>query len=276
MQPSKANPRPFGDNEAVATGTPLNLDPAPFDKSILDDTAHRPWPMPQQPWVMTQTWNNLLFAHWKISASILRQLVPSAFELDLFDGEAWLAVVPFYMTNVGVRWMPPVPGTSQFAELNVRTYVRVNDKPGVFFFSLDAESTLAVWTAYGVLNLPYFTATMEVKTDDDVAYVSRRAGQPRRGLSARYRPVGPVFPPQPGSIEYFLTERYCLYALTHGGLPYRLDIHHRRWPLQAAECVFTDVSVAGSFGISTRAPDLLHFARRQDVVAWPPERIGGS
>src|SRR4051812_7913481 len=111
-----------------------------FDRSILDAVAHRPWPLPDRPWVMTQTWHDLLFAHWPMKASDLRPKVPAAFELDLFDGAAWVAVVPFHMTNVAPRGVPALPWLSDFPELNVRTYVRVGNRSGIYFFSLDADS----------------------------------------------------------------------------------------------------------------------------------------
>ena len=114
-----------------------------FNRTILDETSHRPWPMPARPWLMTQTWLDLLFAHWPLDPRALRDKVPEQFVLDLFDGLAWVGVVPFSMSNVGPRGVPSLPGISAFPELNVRTYVRVADRPGVFFFSLDAGSAVA-------------------------------------------------------------------------------------------------------------------------------------
>ena len=123
-----------------------------FDFGILQDTAHRPWPMPQGPWVMTQSWNDLLFAHWAVPPSLIAAKLPPGLELDLFDGRAWIAVVPFWMSNVTPRGVPPLPGLSTFPELNVRTYVTVGGKrPGVFFFSLDADQSARRGRARGVL-----------------------------------------------------------------------------------------------------------------------------
>jgi uncharacterized protein len=118
-----------------------------FDYGILNLVAHRPWPMPETPWVMTQTWHDLLFAHWPIPPLQLLPLVPAGFELDLFQGDAWIGIVPFRMTNVAPRFIPSLTGISTFPELNVRTYVRVADKPGIYFFSLDAGSRTAVLAA---------------------------------------------------------------------------------------------------------------------------------
>jgi uncharacterized protein YqjF (DUF2071 family) len=226
---------------------------------------------------MTQSWNSLLFAHWRVGPSQMRRLVPAAFDLDLFDGDAWLGVVPFYMTNVGFRGAPPLPWLSAFAELNVRTYVRVNERPGVYFFSLDAGRRLAVAAARTFLNLPYFSAAMRFeRRGASVQYHSRR----RRGAGefrARYEPAGSPLVPSAGSLEYFLTERYCLYHQDRQGRPYRLEIHHRPWSLQVARAEIALNTMAAASAIALDgSPAFLHFAERQDAVAWAPTRLSGS
>ena len=229
--------------------------------------------MSDAPWVMTQTWHNLLFAHWPAGVRQLREKVPREFELDLFDGEAWVGVVPFHMTNVAPRGVPSLPWISEFPEVNVRTYVRVGDRPGVYFFSLDADSRLAVRAAKTLLNLPYYSAAIRTTCQDDsIEYNSRRGdGHADARLSVSYRPVGPAFHPIPGTLEYFLTERYCLYNLDSSRAPYQLEIHHPRWALQPAEAKFECNTLAAAAGLSLadRKP-LLHFSKRQDMVAWAP------
>jgi uncharacterized protein YqjF (DUF2071 family) len=246
-----------------------------FNTEILRIVDHRPWAMPDAPWAMTQTWTDLLFAHWPMDAAQLRAKVPAAFELDLFDGRAWIAVVPFSMTNVAPRGVPSLPWVSEFPELNVRTYVRVGDRPGVYFFSLDAGSTVAVQAARTLLNLPYYTASMTVGgAGDDVQYHSTRHGDPPAEFGASYGPTGPAFVSTEGSLEYFLTERYCLYHVDHRGAPYRLEIHHPPWSLQPARAHITQNTMAISSGIDLpEQTPLLHFARRQDAVAWLPSRL---
>ena len=244
-----------------------------FNDRILEETAHRPWPMPSGRWVMTQTWNDLLFAHWPIDARAVRERVPASFELDLFDGEAWLGIVPFHMTNVAPRFVPALPWVSAFPELNVRTYVRVGDKPGVYFFSLDAGNSVAVGAARTLLNLPYYTAEMAATpAAGEIQYQSRREGNPAAQFQAAYRGLGSPRPPRPGTLEYFLTERYCLYAVNHRNVAYRLDIHHPPWPLESAEAQITANTMADAAGIRlpSMAP-LLHFAKRQDMVCWAPD-----
>jgi uncharacterized protein len=245
-----------------------------FDAGIVTIAAHRPWRMPDSPWVMTQTWRDLLFAHWRVDADALRAKVPAAFPLDLFDGKAFVGVVPFRMTNVAPRGVPSLPGISEFPELNVRTYVSVDDKPGVYFFSLDAGNALAVRTARALLNLPYFKAAMSVTPIADVfAYQSRRDLDGAEFV-ATYGPAGDTFVPARGTLEYFLTERYCLYNVDRRGRPYRMDIHHPLWTLQPARATLTRNMIARASGIALpEEPPLLHFSARQDMVAWAPTGI---
>jgi uncharacterized protein YqjF (DUF2071 family) len=246
-----------------------------FNYSILQEVAHRPWPVPERAWLMTQTWHDLLFAHWPVARSALRLLVPSAFDLDLFDGEAWIGVVPFHMTNVAPRGVPSLPWVSAFAELNVRTYVRVGSRAGIYFFSLDAGNPVAVQIARNLLNLPYHTASMTAtRTAGAIEYRSTRRADPSTRFDALYQPSGPAFAATEGSLAHFLTERYCLYHLDHRGAPCRLDIHHPPWPLQPASATIVRNTLADANGV--RLPDqdpLLHFVGRQDMVAWMSERL---
>ena len=243
-----------------------------FDERIFDEVAHRPWPTPGRPWVMTQTWHDLLFAHWPVAPGRLRELVPAAFELDLFDGDAWLGIVPFRMTNVAPRGVPSLPWFSRLAELNVRTYVRAGGRGGVYFFSLDASRRAAVYAARLALNLPYHPAAMTVAVDGGtIRYWSERRRRPNAAFEGTARTTTPGRPAPPGSLEAFLTERYCLFNLDGRQRPYRLDIHHRPWRLQAAEVEIARNTMASAAGVAL--PDvapLVHVSARQDMVAWWP------
>src|SRR5262249_21963745 len=182
-------------------------------EEILQIADHRPFSLPHRPWVMRQTWNDLLFAHWPLTPELLRPLVPQQLALDLFEGSAWVAVTPFHMSDVRTRALPAPPWLSAFPELNVRTYVVYRGTPGVFFFSLDAGRLLAVWGArYGYF-LPYPHAHMRVKVSgDEIAYSSRRlCGSVE--FRGHYRPISPPRPREKGSVEHFLTERYCLFTV---------------------------------------------------------------
>jgi uncharacterized protein len=249
--------------------------PHDFNYDGVGDTAHRQWTTPARPWLFTQTWRDLLFAHWAVQPQHVRPHIPSAFELDLYDNEAWVGVVPFHMSNVSPRGVPSIPWLSAFPEVNVRTYVRVGDKPGVFFFSLDAASAVAVRAARVLLNLPYYLADMTITTRADgvVDFSSTRRAD-KAELVVKYRPTGPAVRARPGSLEYFLTERYCLYHLSRRNVPCRLEIHHPPWLLQNATAEFARETLRRAAGLSLPGnAALLHFSKRQDTVAWAPQSI---
>jgi uncharacterized protein len=243
---------------------------------LLDETAHRPWPLPDGLWIMAQKWHDLLFAHWPVPVELLRPKIPARLALDTFGGKAWLAVVPFRMSGVRLRATPALAWLSAFPELNVRTYVTCGAKPGVWFFSLDAGNSLAVAIARAWFHLPYYRARMRCSERDGwIEYASQRAhsGAAAATLQGRYRAVGPASKSRPGTLEHFLTERYCLYALNAQGRILRGEIHHPSWPLQRAEAEFERNTMAESLAITLKSPPLLHFARRQDILVWPPRAI---
>jgi hypothetical protein len=226
---------------------------------------------------MAQVWHDLLFAHWPVDAARIRALVPRELSVDTFDGSAWLGVVPFHMSGVRVRLTPSLPRVSAFPELNVRTYVSAGDKPGVWFFSLDAANSLAVLAARRSYRLPYFHALMSARwTEGWMCYDSFRLGrghaQPM--FRGRFRPSGPVTPATPGSLDAWLTERYCLYAQMGRGPLLRAEVHHVPWPLQVAEAEIDVNSMADAAGLSLPSPPpVLHFSRRLDVVVWLPRSV---
>ena len=191
---------------------------------------------------------------------MLRRLVPQDLALDTFDGQCWIAVTPFHMRGIRLRGLPPLPGLSRFPELNVRTYVTLDAKPGVYFFSLDAANAPAVWGARIFYHLPYFVSNMSVETREQwVRYLCRRKGS-NAEFHGRYRPIGAVQLRQEGTLESWLTERYCLYSVARGQV-YRADIHHEQWPLQDAESEIEINTMAASAGIALLGrPSLLHSA----------------
>jgi uncharacterized protein len=239
----------------------------------LEEQAHRPWPIPSGPWVLQQTWHDLLFAHWPVPVAVLRALIPQTLTLDEYAGTAWLAVTPFWMSGVGFRHCPPLPGASRFAELNLRTYVTREDRPGVWFFSLDAGSRLAVFAARRLYGLPYIHARMAHHAEaNEIVYHSRRADG--TSFDARYGPIGPMASSRPGTLVHWLTERYCLYAEGRSGRMYRAEIQHGPWPLQPARAAISRNDLPKGLGIELGGPPaLLHFSRRLDVVVWPRQRV---
>lgn len=238
--------------------------------SLLRRINHRPIPLPKAPWILLQRWHDLLFAHWPLAAERVRSLVPPQLELDLFGGKAYIAVAPFHMSGIRARFLPPLPGLSRFPELNVRTYVRYQGIPGVYFFSLDAGSLPAVWGARAGYGLPYFHAEMSVTTgQSQIEYRSRRLQEPRPAeFLGRYWPISEARQRGKNSLEYFLTERYCLYAI-RGGKVFRAYIHHLPWPLQDAEAEIEVNTMAQAAGIELpKTTPILHFSRFIEVLIW--------
>jgi uncharacterized protein YqjF (DUF2071 family) len=265
----------------IDTHEPVETRPSIFLSILmsrpLDRTAHRPWPLPSGPWIMAQSWHHLLFAHWPIDPALLRPQIPAALQIDTFNRQAWIAVVPFRMSGVRLRATPALPWLSAFPELNVRTYVVADEKPGVWFFSLDAQNPIAVAAARAWFHLPYFRARMKCEDRDGrIHYRSERThpGAPPAALQVNYRPVAGRFEPKSGTLEHFLTERYCLYAADSHNRISRGEIHHQLWQLQIAEATFQQNSMteAANIPLPSQRP-LLHFARRQDMVAWNPQNL---
>lgn len=230
-------------------------------------------PIPRFP-VLRMAWCDLLFAHWSVSSERLRALLPRtepALELDLFNGKAWLGIVPFRMAEVRWSGLPGLPGSREFPELNVRTYVRAGGRPGVWFFSLDAASRFAVRGARLGFHLPYWDADMRCDTNGvGIRYESQRVdrGGGTAVFQAQYAPSGPVFRSQPGTLEHWLTERYRLFASDRRGRLWRGEIQHEPWPLQPAQAAFDSCDLTSGLGIKlpAAAPHLL-FSRRIDVRA---------
>lgn len=226
------------------------------------------------------SWHDLLFMHWPVPASALRSFIPAPLRLDTFDGQAWVAVVPFRMTGIRPRGLPAMPYVGAFAELNVRTYVTDADgrHAGVWFFSLDAANPVAVRAARWTFFLPYFDARMNVvaAANEEIVYRSTRThrGAAKAEFVARYRPTGKPYTSEPGSLEHWLTERYSLYSVSPRGHIYRGDIQHEPWPLQPAEAEVRRNTMTDWLGITLPStPPLLHFAETLHVHAWRLRRV---
>jgi uncharacterized protein YqjF (DUF2071 family) len=234
--------------------------------SSLEETEHRPWPLPEgRPWIMAQTLDDLLFAHWRVSADAVRALLPAGLDVDERDGSAWLGVTPFVVTGLRAHGLLPIPRASSFRELNVRTYVIRDGRPGIWFLSLDASSHLAVAAARLLYRLPYFHADVLFRRHG-ARILFDSARDEGTAFSVSYEAKGSAAPPAPGSLEEFLTERYCLYV-EHDGRLYRAEIHHRPWPLQPVDA---DIQLNTMLPASLllEGDPLFHYSARQDVVIW--------
>jgi uncharacterized protein len=258
---------------AAASTVPIGCTTMASD--ITAQVEHRPWPLPDTRWLLLMRWHDLLFVHWPVNVESIRPLIPKLVEIDTFDDSAWIGIVPFHMSGVRPRYVP-VP--LAFPELNVRTYVKYRGKSGVWFFSLDAASWLAVrggrW-----LGLPYYDARMAVQVKGDVVeYESMRTHSNSRTaeLSARYGPTSPPYYSAPGTFDHWLTERYALYAALNPERVVFGEIHHVQWPLQRAEVELRKNTMATALGVELPGTKpICHFARYQEVVAWPIVEISG-
>ncbi|MEX2460597.1 MAG: DUF2071 domain-containing protein [Paenibacillaceae bacterium] len=243
---------------------------------LLEQTKHRPYPLSSRPWMMTQTWNRLLFAHWPVPISLLQPYIPSAITMDTYDGTAWISVIPFEISHLRARGLPPIPFTTYFPEINVRTYVVKDNKPGVFLFSLDATNPLAVTAARAFFYLPYYNANIQVvKQQNSVHYKSQRTHKnaPTASFSAQYRPTSPIFQAPQGSLDDWLTARYCLYTY-HKNQLYRGEIHHAPWPMQQAEAEISNNAMHPllSSNILQTQP-ILHYVHQITALFWLLEKI---
>ncbi len=237
----------------------------------------RDWPSPTRGWNMRMNWLDLLFMHWRVDPEMLRRLIPDGLEIDTFDGDAWIGIVPFRMTGVAPRFSPNIPFMSSFNELNVRTYVSVDGKPGVWFFCLEATNPIAVRAARKLFHLPYMDAKIRLANAGQnnpgnwIGYSSQRTHRNELPASLRvdYRPIGDIFKAQPGSLEEFLTSRYCLYSADSQHRIFRGEIDHAPWELREAQAIVKENTMTEWLGI--RIPDdppILHFAKLAKVVAW--------
>jgi hypothetical protein len=255
--------------------------------SLLYSVGHRPWLPPHTQWLFSQSWNNLLFAHYAIEPRTLRRLVPDALTLDLYDGVAWLTVSPFTTSQARPSGIPPLPGFSFFPQVRLRTYVTMGGKPGLFYFSVDAANLSAVWFARVFFRMKFWHSSIQIsgtsgQTDHSketpIHFRSTRLHGPASGngparLDVLYSPEGEPQRSHRGSLDEFLTERYCVYSWNRGKY-YRSEVHHQPWPLQRARVEVRANSLADPLGLALpTAPDISHFSRSLKMLAWAPENV---
>jgi uncharacterized protein YqjF (DUF2071 family) len=245
-------------------------------------TSGRPRPLPPGRWALTQRWNDLLFAHWPVPPVDLAERLPEGLQIDTFEGSAWLSVTPFWTDRIKIRGVPPLPGLRCFPELSLRTYVREQRTglPGIYTFSLEVGSLLALLVGRTAQHLPCHWADMRVEQrgEREISYFSRRRLTASPVIfQARYRGLGPTRKTaewRAGSLEYFLLERSCQFTSNHAGLTQRANLHYVSWPLEAAEAQIEQNGLAEAIGIHLPLqPPVMHYSRRMAVYIWPAELV---
>jgi uncharacterized protein len=236
--------------------------------------SENPSVRPQAPVIGFQRWDKLLFLHWPVATELLRPLVPARLDLDTYEGRAYLSLTPFTVRRAHLRGIPPLPGISEFHELNVRTYVRLaGADPAVWFFSLDAASAVAVAAARLSLRLPYCYARIARAVDGSrhTYDAARLLPDARAAFSGSWTTGGTPAPAQPGSLEHFLVERYLLFSRAFGDKLFRLQVHHQPWPLQSARDLHVRQTIASADGLpQLEGEPLAQYSPGVDVDFFPP------
>jgi hypothetical protein len=257
--------------------------------SLLYEVDHRPWLPPDGQWLLSQSWNDVLLMHFAVEPALLRKLVPCGLTLELYDGRAWLTIAPFCASHVRPSGVPPMPGLSYFTQINLRTYVTTEDKPGIYYLSADTTNLSAVWFARMFFRMQYWHASIQVSgatvksrnpADAWIQFRASRLHGPTAAdgaakLQVACAPKGEVQRARAGSLDEFLTERYCVYSW-FGRRCYRIEIHHQPWPLQAAHVELRVNTMAEALGLKLPAqPDLCHYSRSLKMLTWAPESLRG-
>ncbi|MDC0502525.1 DUF2071 domain-containing protein [Euryarchaeota archaeon] len=234
-------------------------------------TSHLPFPMPERKFSLQQNWVDLTFMHWEVDPDVLRKHIPDDLEIELFEGKAYVGVIPFKMEKVRPRNLPSISFISNFPEFNIRTYVRKDGKGGVFFLTLDAQSHVTCAYAPFAYGLPYKYSKCSLSIDKNGFYSwdSKRNSNSIK-LTGVSKPRGPLLKAKKGSLEEFLFERYCLYVCKKG-ITYRAYTCHEQWEFQDAEAELIDNSLTDFYRLGIKnslKPDLIHFSKGVEVLTW--------
>lgn len=225
-------------------------------RKILQQAEHRPWPMPKQMWLWYQEWNNTVFIHGRVNAAWLRKQVPAQLEIDVLDGSAWISIVAFRMQRIRPRFLPAVSAMSNFTEVNIRTYVTLQGKPGVYFISMEGDNQPAVFLARAISGLPYYFSANKMNLQQLTGPFLAFDFEPGEAITDRT------------TADLWLTERYCLYYEHRSGI-YRYDIHHLPWPLQQVQ--LSNLQMAYPLMANMPQPfvaERFHYSPGVRVAAW--------
>lgn len=228
---------------------------------VLGTHSHRPWPMPQGPWVYYQEWNEAVFLHWPVDASLLQPLIPAGLTLDVLDGSAWVSLVAFTMERIRPRWLPAFPPVSTFPEINIRTYVRKNGKSGVYFLSIEAGNRISCQLARSLSGLPYRFSSMQ-RDRNQFSSMNRTMGDSLRLVWETGKPLVDKSP-----VDVWLTERYALFQ-DDGPHLNAYEIHHVAWPVYKVALQQAEVSYPRLSHLIGGKPARVHYSPGVQVLAW--------
>ena len=243
---------------------------------MIKKQDHRSWHVPSKNWIMRQTWKNVLFAHWPILPERLRSSIPSSLDIDTYQQMAWLGVVIFEIEGIYFRGLPPISVVFSFPEVNLRTYVQHKGKPGVFFLSLDVGNWASLAISKRWYHLPYCKAKISYRKETPFTVkvcVTEIVKLPLHSKGVLQTDLRSYFPEE-GTIDHWLTERYCLYSVDRKGNIYCGDIHHKPWSLQKAQAVLSNNTLPAPFGINISVDEpILHFSKGLDALFWNIKKI---
>ena len=225
-------------------------------------------------WTMTQVWENVLFAHWSLPMEVVRKHIPAELEVDTFNGEAWVGVILFKMNGFKLRFTP-FRYPFSFPEINLRTYVKVNERPAIFFMTLDAADPLVVSVAKRWYRLPYFHAKMSFSKQEDMIsfHSERKSVGDSVVIGGEFYPVSEQFVPKDGSIDHWLTERYVYFNKDPNNHIYWGEVYHEPWQLRKVSGKFSDNTLLHPYQIELPGePHLLHYSRGVEAQMGAPGR----
>ncbi len=246
------------------------------EAEILDQTSHRPFPLPANSWFIHQKWKNVLFLHWQLDAELIERYLPAHLKLDTFKGKGWITITCLEMDDVKLKNFPSIPSISSFYEVNVRTYVTYRNIPGLFYFSLDASSWLSVLGARWTSPLPYFNADIvsHKNPTGDTYIQSKRKSQPPAELILNYASTGNEIPVEKKSIDYWLLERYGIFIQVAGNAIHQIAMHHLPWKIREVNVDIKHNTMTFPLGLILDSKNtLFHFCQDQELFLWNDEKV---
>ncbi|MGV3467279.1 MAG: YqjF family protein [Heyndrickxia sp.] len=245
--------------------------------NLLNDIIHRPFPLPSKKWIMRQAWRNVLFLHWPVPVEKLRPHIPSSLQIDTFKGSAWLGIILFVLEGIFPLGISSLSLTPSFPETNVRTYVKYNGKPGIYFMSIDVENWASLKIAKRWYRLPYHSAQIFYQKEGqnfNFHSIRKDNESPSIYLKGQYSPISEVYYAKEGTLDHWLTERYCLYSSNNVASIYCGDIHHQPWPLQKAEIDLVRNTLFTPFNFDfSKVKPIAHFSTGLDSLMWNIKKL---